>query len=72
MNERQKKLLAEIEGGKTVFNAKDNTEAELSAFEVVVSDLQAIEAAGLIVIKTLHQETGSGGRYIDHVKVSVS
>lgn len=44
----------------------------MSAFEVVVSDLQAIEDAGLIVMKTLHQEAGSGGRYIDHVKVSVS
>lgn len=54
MNERQKQLLADIEGGKRVFKAKGNTEAELSAFEVVVNDLQAIEAAGPIVIKTLH------------------
>jgi hypothetical protein len=72
MNERQKQLLADIEGGKRVFKAKDNTEAELTAFQVAVNDLKAIEGAGLISIKTLHPESQSGGRYIDHVKVSVS
>jgi hypothetical protein len=72
MNDQQKELLAEIEGGKKVFQAKDNTEAELEAFEVVVKDLKAIEAAGHITIENLHRESHSGGSYVDHVRVSVS
>lgn len=72
MNERQKGLLAEIRGGKRVFNTKGNTEAELTAFQVVVSDLQEIEEAGFISIENIHEESQTGSHYVDHVRISIT
>lgn len=62
-------LLEEIRGGKTLFKCPRSTTQHLSSFQGVVDALREAYERGLIAVFKPHEESHTGHRWVDRVRV---